>query len=112
VKVRKPDRIVCAVIIMRTSRLAGAAAAVLVTLAMSPPAAAQPSDCPPPGLGPPTTCVVDSESETPVPTIAPDDPLDREPGAALWVGGVFGAAGLAGIALATARVRDDRSEER
>ena len=39
-------------------------------------------------------------------------PAESEPGPALWVGAVFGAAGLAGIALATARVRDEAPEER
>ena len=109
VTVRKTGRIVCAVITMRTSRLLGAAA-LLVILAMPSPAAAQPAECPPPGLGPPAACV--ATDEAPVTTLTPEDPADAEPGPALWVGAVFGAAGLAGIALATARVRDEAPEER
>jgi len=103
-----PGRIVCAVITMRTCRLAGAA--LMVSLAMSSPAAAQPAGCPQPGLGPPTACV--DTDEAPVTTPAPEGPSESEPGPALWVGAVFGAAGLAGMALATARVRDEVPEER
>jgi len=94
---------------MRTFRLTGAAV-LLVGLAMASPAAAQPAECPPPGLGPPTACV--DTDEAPVTTLPVEDPAETEAGPALWVGAVFGAAGLAGIALATARVRDEAPEER
>jgi len=94
---------------MRTSRFTGAAV-LMVGLAMSSPAAAQPAKCPPPGLGPPTACV--DTDEAPVTTQSVEDSVESEPGPALWVGAVFGAAGLAGIVLATVRVRDEDPEER
>lgn len=91
---------------MRTSRLAGAA--LLITLALPLPAAAQPDECVQPELGPPVACVSpDLLPDTPV---VPEEP-ERDPGPALWIGAVFGVAGLAGIVSATGRVRDTEGFE-
>lgn len=93
---------------MRTSRFTCAAAfsITLALLSVAPASAvpAQVEKCPEQQLGPASACLApdDGVSET---TLAPDVP-ESEPGAALWVGAVFGTAGLVGIVFATARVRD------
>lgn len=100
-------RLVCDVVPMRTSRLI-CAASLLFTLALlgtaPAAAAAQVERCPEQQLGPASAC------------LAPDDGVsvttpaaggrEADPGPALWIGAVFGVAGLAGIVFATARVGD------
>lgn len=99
---------------MRTSRLSGATAAALVAVAMALPAGAQPAappdTCPSqPGLGPPTACIAPADG--PASTLAPEAPTEKEPGPALWVGAVFGIAGLGGIVIANGRVRDPEADD-
>lgn len=101
---------------MRTSRLTVAAAALLAGLAVGSPAGAQPAGppdtCPStPGLGPPTACVAPA-SGGPSSTLARQAPTEkRDPGPALWVGAVFGVAGLGGIVFANGRIRDPHAED-
>lgn len=101
-------RLVCDVVTMRTSRFTGAAAfSITLTLLSVAPAAGVPvqvEKCPEQQLGPASACLAPDDGVS-VTTVAPDDP-ESDPGAALWVGAAFGAAGLAGIVFATARVRD------
>jgi len=95
---------------VRTGRLTGAAA-LLVTLILPVPAYAQRDGCPQPGLGPPIPCVAPGDGGTTTTTPAPDQPVKADPGPALWVGAVFGLSGLAGLAYATARVREPGADE-